>query len=200
MSHQADIDIDLANRDDILEHIKHIPARKLHMGTSERHNTGVYVQPIPYDPMLDAAALHFKDADDRGYFKIDFLNVSVYQHIKDQTHYQKLLDTEPPWHRLKEEAFVKEIIHISNYPSLVAQMMPDSIPRMAMFLSVLRPGKKHLASKPWNEIAKTVWVRDSDDDEYSFRHSHAIAYAHLVALHMNIVDELMPSLPSVEQE
>lgn len=187
MSHQADIDIDMSCRDDILQHIKHISARKLHMGVPERHSSGVYVQPIPYDPMLDTSALHYKVADERGYFKVDFLNVSVYQHIKDPAHYKELLDREPPWHRLKEAEFVRQIIHIANYPAQIALAMPDSIPRMAMFLSVLRPGKKHLQGKPWAEIAETVWIKT--DSEYCFRHSHAVAYAVLVGLHMNLIDE-----------
>jgi len=132
--------------------------------------------------------LHFKDADERGYFKIDFLNVSVYQHIKDEAHYQEMLARTPPWERLKEPEFVEQIIHIANYPRQVAQCMPDTIPRMAMFLSVLRPGKKHLMGKPWKEIAETVW--DKDDENYTFKMSHAIAYSHLVVLHMNIVDTM----------
>ena len=185
----ADIDIDFGNREDILQYIKHTPARKLVKGNPERHNSGVYVNPIPYDPMLGACALHFKDADKRGYFKVDFLNVSVYQHIRDAAHYQELLDREPPWHRLKEAAFVREIIHIANYPYQVAQCMPDTIPRMAMFLAVLRPAKKHLIGRPWKEIGETVWLKG--EDEYSFKMAHAIAYAVLVGLHMNIVDTMI---------
>ena len=185
----ADIDIDFSNRDDILQHIKHIPARKLHRGKPERHNSGVYVQPIPFDPGINCSAIHYKEADERGYFKIDFLNVSVYNLIRDEEHYEKMLARTPPWHRLKEREFVEQIIHISNYPAQIADMMPDSIARMAMFLSVIRPGKKHLIGKPWKEIAETVWDRNSSD-EYTFRRSHAIAYAHLVALHMNLNDTL----------
>lgn len=183
----ADIDIDFANRQDILQHIKHVPARKLHKNKPERHNSGVYVQPIPYDPMLNCSSLHYKDADERGYFKIDFLNVSVYQHIRDEEHYRELLNREPPWHRLKEKEFVEQIVHISNYPKLVAECMPDSIPRMAMFIAALRPAKKHLLGKPWKEIAEEIWVKD-DNDEYAFKQSHSISYAVLVALHMNIID------------
>ena len=66
--------------------------------------------------------------------------------------------------------------------------MPDTIPRMAMFIAALRPGKKHLLGKPWAEIAKEIWTK-VDDDEYAFKQSHSISYAVLVALHMNIVDE-----------
>jgi hypothetical protein len=189
MTHQADIDIDMANRDDILNLIKHVPARKLHNGKPERHNSGIYVQPIPYDPMVHCSALHFKDADERGYFKLDFLNVSVYQHIKDNDHYNKLLAMDPPWERLAEPAFVNQIIHIANYSAKVAAMMPDTIPRMAMFLSILRPGKQHLINKPWKEIAETVWEKDSDSEGYAFKKAHAVSYSILVTLHMNIINE-----------
>jgi len=184
----ADIDIDFANRNDILNLIKHVPARKLHQGVPERHNSGVYVQPIPYDPMLDASALHYKDADKRGYFKIDFLNVAVYQHIKDQKHYDELLAMDPPWERLKEPEFVQEIAHISNYADKIAQCMPDTIPRMAMFLAAVRPSKRHLLGRPWDIMGKTIW--DKVDEEYAFKQAHAVAYAHLVVLHMNIVNQL----------
>ena len=185
----ADIDIDFANRNDILRLIKHTPARKLHKDKPERHNSGAYVQPIPYDPMLGCSALHFKEADKRGYYKLDFLNVSVYQHIKDQKHYDELLAMEPPWERLAEKEFVEQIVHIANYPYKVAAAMPDSIPRMAMFLSILRPGKKHLIGKSWKEIAETVWDK-VDDENYTFKQAHGVAYAVLVSLHMNIINEI----------
>ena len=191
----ADIDIDFGNRDDILQHIKHVSARKTTMGKPERHNSGVYVQPIPYDPMIDASSLHFKEADDRGYFKIDFLNVSVYQHIRDYDHYQELLEREPPWHRLSEHEFVEQIIHIANYPRQVAACMPDTIPRMAMFIAALRPAKKHLLGKEWKEMAETIWEK-TDDEEYAFKQSHSVSYAVLVALHMNIVDEHDNQVPA----
>jgi hypothetical protein len=183
----ADIDIDFADRNQILELIKHIPARKIHSGNPERHASGVYVQPIPYDPALGASALHYKDADARGYFKLDLLNVFVYQFIRDEEHYLHLLNTEPPWHRLDDEEFVKQIIHIANYAREIKQCMPDSIPRMAMFLAAIRPSKKHLIGKPWKVMAETIW--DKIDGEYSFKKAHGIAYATLVGLHMNIVNE-----------
>ncbi len=57
-----------------------------------------------------------------------------------------------------------------------------------MFLSIIRPAKKHLIGLTWAEVAKTVW--DKGTDGYSFKKSHAIAYAHLVVVHMNLIDEL----------
>jgi hypothetical protein len=67
--------------------------------------------------------------------------------------------------------------------------MPEavtSIPRMAMLLSVIRPAKRHLIGQNWEEIAKTVWQKPNDDS-YFFKKSHAVAYAHLVVVHMNLL-------------
>jgi DNA polymerase III alpha subunit len=56
-----------------------------------------------------------------------------------------------------------------------------------MFLAMIRPGKKHLIGKTWKEIGETIW--DKVEGEYSFKKSHSIAYAHLVVVHMNIINE-----------
>ena len=61
----------------------------------------------------------------------------------------------------------------------------DSIPRLAMFLALIRPAKKHLIGKTWREVSQTIW--DRENDGYSFKKSHAIAYAQLVVVHMNLL-------------
>jgi hypothetical protein len=63
----------------------------------------------------------------------------------------------------------------------------DSIPRLAMFLALIRPAKRHLIGQSWNEVSKTIW--DKNNDGYSFKKSHAVAYAHLVVVHMNLLEE-----------
>ena len=59
---------------------------------------------------------------------------------------------------------------------------------MAMLLSIIRPGKAHLQHKDWKEIAKTVWEKPADGSYY-FKKAHAVAYAHLVAVHINLLCE-----------
>jgi hypothetical protein len=179
----ADVDIDFPNREDILKLIKHIPARQ----HDRKHNSGVYVTDIPVDPILKCSTVDYKDAEERNYFKIDFLNVHVYEKIRDNDHYKQLLVADPPWHRLQEKEFVEQIIHINNYHNTIKDLDVNSIPRMAMFLAMIRPGKKHLIGKPWSEVSKTVW--DKTNEGYTFKKSHGIAYAHLVTIHMNIINE-----------
>jgi DNA polymerase III alpha subunit len=77
-------------------------------------------------------------------------------------------------------------VHVGNYRDLLAAMKPDSIARMAAFISIIRPGKAHLQRRPWAEVFATVW--DGDDSRgYTFKRSHSISYAALVALHMNLL-------------
>jgi hypothetical protein len=183
----ADIDIDFGDRDKLLQLIKHTPAAMRNVNPNRKHATGVYVTDIPYDPINDMASIDYTEADKRGYFKLDLLNVHVYSQVRDEIHLIELMG-DPDWSRLKDKNFIEKLIHLNNqYYNL--QKMPesvDSIPRLAMFLAVIRPGKKHLIGQQWSEVAKTVW--DKGTDGYTFKKAHAIAYAQLVVVHMNLLN------------
>ena len=159
----------------------------MHQGQIRRHNSGVYPTDIPYDPVNECAAIDYEEAERLGYFKIDLLNMSVYQLVKSPEHYQELLAEEPNWARLHlDPEWTKQLVHIGNYTDLLATMKPDNIPRMAAFISIIRPGKAHLQNRPWPEVFESVW--DGDDSRgFVFKQSHAISYAALVALHMNLL-------------
>ena len=183
----ADIDIDLADRKQVLDLVRYTAARQENDNLVKKHNSGVYVTDIPHDPIHDCASIDYREADLRGYFKIDLLNMSVYQLIRDNTHYEQMLSRPVSWHRLAEREFCEQIVHIGNHYDLIQQLRPDSIPRMAMFLAVIRPAKRHLANSDWSTIAQNIWERP-EDDSYFFKKSHAVGYAQLVALHMNLID------------
>jgi hypothetical protein len=184
----ADIDIDLPDRQQVLNIISVVPARQENNGTVRKHNSGVYVCDIPQDPLLGCAAIDYREAEQRGYFKLDLLNVSVYQLVRDQPHYEALLARTPPWQRLwQDPEWASQIIHIGGYVDLLAAMRPDSVARMAAFVSIIRPGKAHLQKKPWNQVFESVWDKDNSSG-FVFKKSHAISYAVLVSLHMNLLD------------
>lgn len=184
-----DIDLDFGDRNQILQHIKHTSAAQCKNDKWQKHASGVYVTKIPSNPLTNWASIDYQEAEQRGYFKIDFLNVGVYQMIKDPAQLDELINTAPPWHRLNQRDFVEKIIHIGNHYALL-NVMPQQITcieHMAQFLAIIRPSKRHLAGKTWQEIAKTVWNRD--EDGYIFRKSHSYAYAQLVMVHMNLVNQ-----------
>ena len=185
----ADIDIDLANREQLLALIRATPARQLSQGVVRRHNSGVYVTDIPWYPVNQCAAIDYETAENLGYFKIDLLNMTVYQLITGPEHYQQMLTQPPPWSRLwTDPNWAQQLVHVGNYSDLLAAMKPDSIPRMAAFISIIRPGKAHLQNKDWTTVFESVW--DGDDSRgFVFKKSHAISYAALVALHMNLLNQ-----------
>jgi hypothetical protein len=189
----ADIDIDLADRNQLLKLIDVIPARMhLQDGIVRKHASGVYPTDIPYDPVNQCSAIQFQAAEQLGYFKIDLLNMSVYSLIKNQEHYAQMLALEPPWQRLwTDYEFASQLVHVGGSNrniELLKSMRPDSIPRMAAFISIIRPGKAHLQNQPWDQVFESVW--DGDDSRgYTFKKSHAVSYAALVALHMNLLNQ-----------
>jgi hypothetical protein len=184
----ADVDIDLPDRDKLLAVIKHIPAAMLKITPTRKHATGVHITEIPYNPVQDMAAIDYKEAEQRAYFKLDLLNVHVYNQVKSEEHLIQLM-YEPDWSILTDKATVEQLIHLGNSYDLIRRMPEpiDSIPRLAMFLAVIRPAKRHLLGKTWKEINETVW--DKDQSGYSFKRSHAVAYAQLVVVHMNLLKE-----------
>lgn len=190
MKFNSDIDIDFGDRDKVLSLIDHIPAAMRKVTPMRKHATGVHVTEIPYDPVNDMSSLDYTEAEMRGYLKLDLLNVHVYNQVRDETHLIELM-RDPDWSRLKNKDFVEKLIHLGNqYSTLRSMPEPvDSIPRLAMFLAIIRPGKKHLIGKSWKDVAKTVW--DKGSDGYTFKKSHAIAYSQLVVVHMNLLEEVM---------
>jgi hypothetical protein len=189
MKFNSDIDIDVADRSKLLEIIDHTAASIYKSKQRKKHNSGIYVTEIPYDPVHDAASLSYEYAEKRGYVKLDILNVYVYSMVRDENHLLSLMKP-PDWTKLSNREFVEQLVHLGNHYDEL-QSMPekvDSIKKLAMFLAIIRPGKKHLLGLPWADVEKTVWQKSSDDS-YSFKRSHSLAYATLVTVHMNLFSE-----------
>lgn len=189
MKFKSDIDIDFGNRQQAIDLLSVTPASIFRDGKLIKHNTGVYPTDIPVDPFAGIASIDYEKAEELGYAKLDFLNVSLYTQIKSEEHLSKLMAQEPVWELLLDSEFCSLLLHVGNHHDLLMRCPEsvDSIPRMAMFLALIRPGKRHLVGRPWKEIAETIW--DTTEEGYTFKKSHAVAYAHLVAVHMNLICE-----------
>jgi hypothetical protein len=190
MKFQSDIDIDFGNRDAALKLLPHTAASILRDGKLTRHNTGIYVTQIPQDPFTGQASLDYNIAEDLGYTKLDLLNVSLYNQIKNEEHLIHLMSTDPDWSKIYDPEFCSKLIHIGNHYDTLIRMPEavNSIPRMAMFLAIIRPAKRHLIGLTWSEVAETIWERPVDGG-YHFKRSHSVAYSHLVVVHMNLLSE-----------
>ena len=184
----TDIDIDFVDRNKVLEIIKHVPAS---IDGNKKHNTGVYVQPIPVNPLTGLATIDYKTAEDRGYFKIDFLNVSAYQGVRSEDHLVQLLDTEPLWDLLHEKEVCDQLFHVNGYHVLLKELNPSSVEELAMVLAMIRPGKKHLIpickDQGFQAIKDDIWTKV--EDSYFFKRSHAVSYSAVIVVQLNLVCE-----------
>jgi DNA polymerase III alpha subunit len=184
-----DIDIDFADRSVILDQIKHIPAS---LQDGKKHNTGVYCHSIPINPLTGLASINYKDAEERGYFKLDFLNVGIYKDIRSEEHLNKLLNKEPLWDLLEQDDFVNLLFHVNGYGSILRSVKPKTIPQLAAVLAMIRPAKRYLIGKDWTTVINEVWTKP-EGDEYYFKKSHATAYAVAVVVQMNLICEAISS-------
>lgn len=184
----SDIDIDLADREQLMSVIKCVPASIRENKEVKRHNTGIHITEIPFDYIREIAAIDYREAEQRGYVKIDLLNMSLYRLVRDEAHLIELMK-EPDWTLLTDRTIMEKMIHIYRHYDIMRRMPEpiNSIPRLAMFLALIRPGKRHLVDKTWKEVAETIW--DKTSEGYSFKKSHAIAYAQLVAINLNLYVE-----------
>ena len=105
----TDIDIDFIDRDAALMGLAHIDASALRKNERTKHPSGVYFQNIPVDPLDGLAVPDYEEAENQGYFKIDFLNNNVYAGIHDEDHLIELLNKEPEWDLL-EDSYVVSLL------------------------------------------------------------------------------------------
>ena len=191
MKFRSDIDIDFANRDEVIKLLDVTPASIVRDGQLVKHNTGVYATEVPVDPFTGQASLDHNLAEDRGYVKLDFLNVNLYKQVRDEQHLVELM-REPDWAKLYDPDVCAKLMHVNGHYDLLLKMPEpvDTIPRLAMFLAIIRPAKRHLAGKPWKEVAETVWDK-VEGEGYAFKRAHAVSYSQLVVVNLNLLCESM---------
>lgn len=188
----GDVDIDFPNRNAALNALEHITASLIKNEKLEKHNTGVYFHAVPVDPITRFSSIPYDVAEDKGWFKIDLLNVGVYEEIKDEAHLIHLMDAPLNWQLFEFPEFTSKLIHLSNHADLVAKLKPTSVKDLAMVLALIRPGKRHLINKcvqyGFESIEPDIWT-ETTDGTYSFKKAHSLSYAMLVKVHANLLIE-----------
>ena len=192
---KTDIDIDTKNRNDLLNLIKHTPAGIVKDDVIKKHNTGVYVTDIPKDPWQGVSSIDYAEAEDRGYFKLDILNVSIYEDVKDEDHLLKLISAEPDWSLLGHKEIVEQLFHIQNHFDIVSKLKPKSVEDLAAVLAIIRPAKRNLLNESWTTIREKVWEKPQDGT-YFFKKSHAVGYALAIVLQLNLLIEKTKTISS----
>lgn len=183
-----DIDIDFVDREQALKLLNHTTASRSDHGKIVKHNTGVYLHEVPIDPISGLCSTPYEQAEEQGYFKIDFLNVGIYKGVHNETHLIDLMNQEPLWDLLQDDEFTNNLFHVNGHGQILRQMQPNTIEQLAAVLAVIRPAKRYLIGKDWNTVLHDVWTKPSNN-EYYFKKSHAIAYAQAIVVQMNLICE-----------
>jgi DNA polymerase III alpha subunit len=183
-----DIDIDFADRSKALALFKHVTASRAEKDYLLKHNTGVYFHPVPVIAEQNISAVPYEQAEEQGYFKIDFLNVGIYKGIRNEDHLISLMEREPLWDLLEDDSFTDLLFHVNGHGDILRKMKPQSVEQLSAVLAMIRPAKRYLIGKDWALVNQEIWQKPATD-EYFFKKSHALAYAVAIVVQMNLICE-----------
>lgn len=154
------------------------------------HPCGHYLQTIAVDSVTNLAAIPYSIAEDLGYFKFDFLHLSVLDHFSSKQEIRTLLKLEPNWKLLNDKPTVEKLFHIKQHYDLVNKISPTTIQDLADCIALIRPGKKQLLQRYLNDkpLIRNTELYTKTDGQYSFKRSHAISYAMTIVLQLHLVE------------
>jgi len=180
-----DIDIDVAPKTDKTKY--GVPAMIYNEDLKRvaAHPSGVYLEPVPIDPLTNLAAFDYEYGNEKGFMKVDVLNNSVYSEFNSKADVLKCLEIEPDWDYLKDENIVKSLPHIGKHYDLIKKIQPKSVEELADVLALIRPGKidqidNYIKDKA--KVRKNLYKRSGG---MYFKKSHAISYAVMIVVILN---------------
>jgi DNA polymerase III alpha subunit len=188
MGFSADIDIDFQTAFRPEEVFSWPRASVVKNGYLSPHPCGIYPQKIPIDAVTKLAAIPYKEAEALGYLKLDMLHLSVYDNFKTREEITELLKIDPDWGLLQIPTEQKKLFQLSNHGDVLTAIKPKSIEELADVLALIRPGKKQLTKLYHADREATRRILYARDESgYSFKKSHAIAYAMVIVLQLHLI-------------
>jgi len=184
-----DIDLDLKTDFDPLELFDVTRASMIKNNELVKHNVGVYFQNIPIDSMTGLAAIPYEQAEEVGYFKVDFLHLSLLDVFETKHEIRELLKREPDWSLLMRPDIVPKLFQIHKQYELISRLVPKSVEDLADCIALMRPGKRHLVDAYLKEkqLIRTELYRKPEDGKYYFKKGHAISYALNIMLQLHLI-------------
>lgn len=186
-----DVDLDFPTDFDPLDHFDQaVRASNVNdKGELIKHVVGVYFQKIPKDKITGFAAIPFKQAEEIGYFKIDFLHLNLLDYFESKEEIRKLMNTEPDWMLLESAAVVSKLFQIHKHYDVINRVKPKSVTELADVIALLRPGKRYLldAYIKNREAVRPHLYTKPDDGKYYYKKSHALAYAFNIVLQLHLI-------------
>lgn len=198
---RTDIDIDFKDSKSVIAQLPCVRStEKITEDGLIAHNSGVHFDNIPIDPITGLASIQYKEAERLGYQKVDILSQSAYMYVRDREHLKELMNREPNWDLLLEPEIVDQLSQIKKHITLLNVWKPRSIDELAMFIAMIRPGKRNCQSmNSWSEVESVIWDYNSIglDSEGKklryFKKPHAYAYSLMIVVQLNALVEHLTS-------
>lgn len=185
-----DVDIDFPPDFDPLDYFDEaVRASMVTDGALKKHPAGAYFQNIPKDGLTSLAAIPHKEAEELGYFKIDFLHLNVLSYFDNKDEIRALLRIDPDWKLLLDEDNVAKLFQINKHFKIVKRIKPQSIIELADCIALIRPGKRHLL-QPYlkdKDVVRRELYRRPDDGGYYYKKGHAVSYAMVIVLQLHLI-------------
>lgn len=140
--------------------------------------------------MTGFSAIPYSEAEELGYLKVDFLHVSAYNGFKSRDEIEKYMLIEPDWSLLQLQSTWPKLFQLSKHGDLLTALKPRTIQELADCMALIRPGKKTLIglySKAKTQARMALYAKD--ENGYSFKKSHAYAYAYVVWLQLHLIEQ-----------
>lgn len=185
----ADVDIDLPtnfNTQELFPNFKRASIVKNDFLSP--HNCGHYIQNIPTDSITGLAAIPFREAEELGYLKLDFLHLHVYDYFNSRDEIDALLDTEPDWGLLTIPDEQVKLFQLAKHGDVLSAIKPKNTEELADVLALIRPGKRQLLKlyRAQKEQTRKI-LYSKDENGFSFKKSHAICYAMVIQLQLHLI-------------
>lgn len=198
---RTDVDIDVKNSKEVIEKLPCIRSVEIIKEDGMLvHKSGIHFDNIPVDPVSGYASIQYKEAERLGYQKVDILSQSAYEHVRDREHLKELMAHEPDWTLLLVPEIVEQLSQIKKHIALLQVWKPSTVDELAMFIAMIRPGKRHCQSmNSWAEVGATIWdystigLDGAGNKLRYFKKPHAYAYSLMIVVQLNALVEFLTS-------
>lgn len=153
-----------------------------------KHPAGVYFQTIPRDPVSSLSAIPYDKAEDYGFFKVDFLHLSLLDYFGNKKQLRALMNKEPDWSLLQDDNVIPVLFQLRNSADLLKFVKPQSVEELADCIALIRPAKIHLQDKyVLNKEQTRKELYQMPLPTGCFKRAHAIAYAFNVVVQLHLI-------------
>jgi len=156
------------------------------------HPCGYYLMDVPVDPHTGLCAVDYETMERLGFQKLDLLSNRVYDGIQSKEELHRLMNKEPKWDLFLKEEYVRHLPHLNKHLDVLRQVQPKSVDELADVVSLIRPGKINLFDQYLQnpkKVRSNLYRKPRNGKAY-FKKSHAYAYAYMIIVSLNKIEEM----------